>query len=84
MKRGIKVDQQIKSFMCDKRIKTTTVPDHSAVLMRSIGPEHGELVIFLHGLGCDGSIWKHQLTTFGKQGYRAIALDLPGVATESV
>ncbi|MEM8529420.1 MAG: alpha/beta hydrolase [Chloroflexota bacterium] len=76
--------ERIKGFLPDKRIKTTTVPGHSGVFMRFTGPQHGELIIFLHGLGCDGSIWKHQLITFGKQGYRAIALDLPGIATESV
>ena len=38
----------------------------------------GPLVIFLHGIGGDRSIWAHQLFAFAKAGYCAVAWDARG------
>ncbi len=42
------------------------------------GPEHGPLVILLHGGGQTRHAWKDVGATLGKAGYRAVALDARG------
>lgn len=40
----------------------------------------GNAVLFLHGWGCEGTIWKTQRDFFAKR-YKVIAVDLPGFGT---
>lgn len=42
------------------------------------GPEDGQPLVFLHGVGGGAALWARQLEGFGRMGYRAIAPDLPG------
>ncbi|MBN1303574.1 MAG: alpha/beta fold hydrolase [Anaerolineales bacterium] len=41
-------------------------------------PAGAKAILFLHGLGADGSSWLPQLQAFSRAGYRPITVDLPG------
>ena len=41
------------------------------------GPPDGEPVVFIHGTGAWGEIWRGTMRTLGAAGYRSIALDMP-------
>lgn len=43
-----------------------------------LNPEGQQSVLFIHGLGSYLKFWRYQLDTFAAQGYRVIAVDLPG------
>jgi pimeloyl-ACP methyl ester carboxylesterase len=43
-----------------------------------LNPEGQRTVLFIHGLGSYLKFWRYQLDTFAAQGYRVIAVDLPG------
>lgn len=47
------------------------------------GPDDGPPVLLVHGLGWDHSLWKGQIETLSRQGWRVVAPDLRGMgATE--
>jgi pimeloyl-ACP methyl ester carboxylesterase len=48
---------------------------HYAISNRA--PEHGTVVVCLHGSGADGIVWSYQLSRLSSQ-YRVIVPDLPG------
>lgn len=43
-----------------------------------LNPRGKETVLFIHGLGSYLKFWRYQLDAFAAQGYRVIAVDLPG------
>lgn len=43
-----------------------------------LNPEGQRTLVFIHGLGSYLKFWRYQLDTFAAQGYRVIAVDLPG------
>lgn len=43
-----------------------------------LNPEGKQTLLFIHGLGSYLKFWRYQLDAFAAQGYRVIALDLPG------
>lgn len=52
-----------------------TVPEVAYV---ELNPEGQRTLVFIHGLGSYLKFWRYQLDTFAAQGYRVIAVDLPG------
>jgi pimeloyl-ACP methyl ester carboxylesterase len=52
-----------------------TVPEVAYV---QLNPEGKQTLVFIHGLGSYLKFWRYQLDTFAAQGYRVIAVDLPG------
>lgn len=60
-------------------IKENYVPlRRGGLFYLSSGPDDGPLIIFLHGWPELAISWRHQLSTFGRLGFRAIAIDMPG------
>jgi len=53
------------------------VPQMAYVDMPGNGPD-AKTVVFIHGLGSYLKFWRAQLDVFQQQGYRVIAVDLPG------
>ena len=53
----------------------STVPELAYV---ELNPEGARTLVFIHGLGSYLKFWRYQLDTFAAQGYRVIAVDLPG------
>jgi pimeloyl-ACP methyl ester carboxylesterase len=53
----------------------TTVPELAYV---ELNPKGQRTLVFIHGLGSYLKFWRYQLDVFAAQGYRVIALDLPG------
>ena len=51
--------------------------DGIAVFYQDSGPKDAEILLFIHGWGCDISFWRRQIEAFSGS-YRCIALDLPG------
>lgn len=43
-----------------------------------LNPEGTKTIVFVHGLGSYLKFWRYQLDVFAEQGYRVLALDLPG------
>jgi pimeloyl-ACP methyl ester carboxylesterase len=43
-----------------------------------LNPEGSRTLLFIHGLGSYLKFWRYQLDAFAAQGYRVVALDLPG------
>ena len=43
-----------------------------------LNPKGQQTVLFIHGLGSYLKFWRYQLDAFAAQGYRVIAVDLPG------
>jgi pimeloyl-ACP methyl ester carboxylesterase len=43
-----------------------------------LNPEGQRTLVFIHGLGSYLKFWRYQLDVFAAQGYRVIAVDLPG------
>ncbi len=43
-----------------------------------LNPEGQQTVLFIHGLGSYLKFWRYQLDAFAQQGYRVLAVDLPG------
>lgn len=43
-----------------------------------LNPEGAQTLVFIHGLGSYLKFWRHQLDAFAAEGYRVIAVDLPG------
>ena len=43
-----------------------------------LNPEGKDTVVFIHGLGSYLKFWRYQLDAFAAQGYRVLAVDLPG------
>ncbi|NMO17344.1 alpha/beta hydrolase [Pyxidicoccus fallax] len=56
---------------------TATVPEVAYVDLPGATPE-AKTVVFIHGLGSYLKFWRSQLDVFHQQGYRVIAVDLPG------
>ncbi|WP_224240384.1 alpha/beta fold hydrolase [Hyalangium gracile] len=52
-----------------------TVPEMAYV---ELNPEGARTLVFIHGLGSYLKFWRYQLDAFAAQGYRVIAVDLPG------
>ncbi len=55
--------------------RMATVPEVAYV---ELNPEGARTLVFIHGLGSYLKFWRYQLDTFAQQGYRVIAVDLPG------
>lgn len=55
--------------------RTAHVPEVAYV---ELNPEGKQTVLFIHGLGSYLKFWRYQLDAFAEQGYRVIAVDLPG------
>ncbi|AKQ69863.1 Alpha/beta hydrolase fold protein [Myxococcus hansupus] len=53
------------------------IPEMAYVDMPGSGPD-AKTVVFIHGLGSYLKFWRAQLDAFQQQGYRVIAVDLPG------
>ena len=43
-----------------------------------VGPQDGETVLLIHGMGAASEVWGFLAADLAKAGYRAIAVDLPG------
>lgn len=43
-----------------------------------LNPSGAKTVVFVHGLGSYLKFWRYQLDTFAREGYRVLAVDLPG------
>jgi pimeloyl-ACP methyl ester carboxylesterase len=43
-----------------------------------LNPDGKQTAVFIHGLGSNLKFWTYQLEEFSKEGYRVLALDLPG------
>ncbi|MFP2904244.1 alpha/beta fold hydrolase [Pyxidicoccus sp. 3LFB2] len=54
-----------------------TVPEVSFVDLPGASPD-AKTVVFIHGLGSYLKFWRSQLDAFHQQGYRVVAVDLPG------
>ena len=52
-----------------------TLPEVAYV---QLNPEGQRTLVFIHGLGSYLKFWRYQLDTFAAQGYRVVAVDLPG------
>jgi pimeloyl-ACP methyl ester carboxylesterase len=55
--------------------KTGTVPEVAYV---ELNPTGQRTLVFIHGLGSYLKFWRYQLDAFAAQGYRVVAVDLPG------
>ncbi|HZI05693.1 MAG TPA: alpha/beta hydrolase, partial [Archangium sp.] len=55
--------------------RLASVPEVAYV---ELNPEGARTVLFIHGLGSYLKFWRYQLDAFAAQGYRVIAVDLPG------
>lgn len=42
------------------------------------GPDHGDLMVFMHGWPGIGKTWHNHLTEFANRGFKVIAPDMPG------
>lgn len=47
------------------------------LFIQEVGPADGPLVLFTHGTGAWGEIWRETLDRVAAQGFRAVAVDLP-------
>ena len=56
-------------------VQTTTVDGRSIAYVDSGG--EGPVLLFVHGLGSNLSLWRHSLDAFTDT-HRVVALDLPG------
>ncbi len=54
------------------------LPRAPEVAYVELNPEGEQTLIFVHGLGSYLKFWRAQLDAFAQQGYRVIAVDLPG------
>ena len=52
--------------------------ERAQVAYVELNPEGQQTVLFIHGLGSYLKFWRYQLDAFAAQGYRVIAVDLPG------
>jgi len=68
-------------------VKRLALPDTAAahgmarppeVAYVELNPEGTQTVLFIHGLGSYLKFWRYQLDAFAQQGYRVLAVDLPG------
>lgn len=59
------------------------LPADTAVAYVELNPEGKRTLVFIHGLGSYLKFWRYQLDTFARQGYRVIAVDLPGYGKSS-
>jgi pimeloyl-ACP methyl ester carboxylesterase len=55
--------------------QTGTVPEVAYV---ELNPTGQRTLVFIHGLGSYLKFWRYQLDAFAAQGYRVVAVDLPG------
>ncbi|MDY7226366.1 alpha/beta fold hydrolase [Hyalangium rubrum] len=55
--------------------QVATVPEVAYV---ELNPEGKQTLVFIHGLGSYLKFWRYQLDAFAAQGYRVVAVDLPG------
>lgn len=62
--------------------KTIETPRHRTAWIEA-GPEHGPLMIFLHGWPELGLVWRGQMHHFADQGWRCIAPDMRGYGRSS-
>lgn len=61
-------------------LKKITVGNHQIAFWE--GGKGKEVLLFVHGLGSNSSFWKENLPAF-TEGYRVIAIDLPGYGASS-
>ena len=47
------------------------------IFIQESGPEDGDTLLFIHGTGAWGEIWRETMIPLNAAGYRTIALDLP-------
>jgi pimeloyl-ACP methyl ester carboxylesterase len=59
------------------------LPESTQVHYVDLGPEDGQPIIFVHGLGSYLKFWRYQLDTFAASGYRVLALDMLGYGKSS-
>ncbi len=71
--------------MADDSVTEHTVrtPRHTTHYLAA-GPEHGPLIIFVHGWPELAISWRHQLPAFAAMGFRAVAPDMRGYGRSSV
>ncbi|NIP94964.1 MAG: alpha/beta hydrolase, partial [Akkermansiaceae bacterium] len=69
---------------------TERIHEHSAgsgshtTFYLAAGPQDGPLIIFVHGWPELSHSWRHQLSTFGRLGFRAVAPDMRGYGRSTV
>lgn len=68
--------QHVSSYFKDKP-KTVTVNGQPFKYLE-LGPKDGEVILFLHGVGSNKSVWRSQMQSYDNKRYRRIALDVPG------
>jgi len=59
-------------------VPTGTSPERVRVSYVELNPQGRQTLVFIHGLGSYLKFWRYQLDVFAAQGYRVIAVDLPG------
>src|SRR5262245_18927839 len=47
------------------------------VFIQELGPEGGPVVLLIHGTGAWSEIWRETLVSLAKEGFRAVAIDVP-------
>ncbi|KAG9456447.1 hypothetical protein H6P81_000955 [Aristolochia fimbriata] len=63
-----------------RNIKVQINPGRSPIEVFAIetGPRDAETLVLIHGLGSSSYSFRHLLRTLGSNGFRAVAIDLPG------
>ena len=51
--------------------------DGLTLYYQDLGERDAPALVLVHGLGCDSTIWREQLTDFSRD-HRVLAVDLPG------
>lgn len=59
------------------RAANVVLADDLRMHYSEMGPSSGEVIVFVHGTGAHGELWRDSMTWFSARGYRTIAVDLP-------
>lgn len=65
-------------YRLKKVSKTYRMKSQPEICYVELNPRGAQTLVFIHGLGSYLKFWRYQLDHFAAQGYRVIAVDLPG------
>ncbi|HSP78772.1 MAG TPA: alpha/beta hydrolase [Myxococcaceae bacterium] len=68
----------LKRLALEETAAAHGMPRAPEVAYVELNPEGGKTLVFVHGLGSYLKFWRYQLDAFAEQGYRVLAVDLPG------